>query len=264
MTIARSTDRRRGDFHYHRSGQGPSVVLIHAGFLDHRMWADAHGALSANYDVISYDVRGAGRSSRDLVAHSPSDDLAALLDELGIERAAIVGASMGARIALEFSALHPNRTRASVLCSLALPEFVTSDCNGMLAQFVRAVTEQHLEEATQLFTRMWFDGRREASSTNAAQRGAFVELIDLTFAETFVHQQWRTLEQIGPAEHIATPTLFLTGQDDWPDIHRTVAALDASMPDSRSVSIEGAAHMVNLDQPQEVFGHIDQFVSAHP
>ena len=50
--------------HYHRSGDGPPLVLIHGGFLDHRMWSDTHVALSANYDVISYDVRGAGESVR--------------------------------------------------------------------------------------------------------------------------------------------------------------------------------------------------------
>jgi len=249
---------------YRSIGEGPPVVLIHAGFLDQRMWFDTSRALSSNYRVITYDVRGAGGSARDDVDHSPRADLNALLDELGIERVALVGASMGARIALEFAAAQPDRTSSAVLCSLALPEFVTSDCDGMLQEFVGALTEGRLEDATQLFTRMWFDGRREMSSVDAGQRAAFVDLVDLTFASTFVHQQWRTLEEIGPLEQIRTPTLFVTGQDDWPDIHDTVAALDALMPDSARVSIQGAAHTLNLDRPRELVRLIDCFLSAHP
>jgi 3-oxoadipate enol-lactonase len=249
--------------HYHRSGDGPPLVLIHGGFLDHRMWSDTHVALSANYDVISYDVRGAGESVRDDLAHFPADDLNALLAELKIGRAVLVGLSMGARIAFELAATQPERIHASVLCSLALPEFVTSDCNGLLPEFVRSLTEGQSEDATQLFTRMWFDGRRKASSIHAARRANFVELVDLTFASTFVHQQWRTLDEIGPVEKILTPTLFLTGRDDWPDIHDTAAALDARMPQSSAVSIQDAAHTVNFDQPRALLRNINSFLASH-
>ena len=249
--------------HYHRSGDGPPLVLVHGGFLDHRMWSDTHLALSADYDVISYDVRGAGASVRDNEVHSPCVDLHELLDELGIERAAIVGLSMGARIAFEFAATQPARVRAAVLCSLALPEFVASDCNGMLPEFIQALTGGNAEEATQLFTRMWFDGRRKSSAVNVARRARFVELIDLSFAATFVNQKWQSLAEIGPVEAIHTPTMFITGRDDWPDIHETVAALDARMPESTAVSIQDAAHTINFDQPRALLRNITGFLAAH-
>lgn len=248
--------------HYRRSGDGSPVVLVHAGFLDHRMWSETHDALSSHHDVISYDVRGAGRSVRDDVVHSPSADLLALLDHLVIEQTALIGLSMGARIAFEVAAAHPERISSAVLCSLALPEFVTSDCDGMLPEFIRALTEGRNDDAAELFTRMWFDGRRERSALDAARRAEFGALVDLTFAATFVHQQWRTLESIGPVEHMRTPTLFVTGRDDWPDIHDTVAALDAMMPDSAAVAIAGAAHTLNLDQPGELLRIADDFISA--
>ncbi len=248
---------------YHRDGFGLPVVLVHTGFLDHRMWSETHRALSATYDVISYDVRGAGASERADGPHSPSEDLAALLDEVGIERAAIVGLSMGARIAFEFSAMHPNRTSAAVLCSLALPEYVTSDCNGMLPRFIQALTDHDISLATELFTRMWFDGRRASSAIDTERRAQFVDLIDFNFAAAFVHQRWRTLVDLGPLEELRTPTLFLTGHDDWPDIHATVAAIERRIPNSMSVSLDGAAHTLNFDRPDELLRHIDQFLSAH-
>src|SRR5207342_2107447 len=98
------------------------------------------------------------------------------------------------------------------------------------------------EAAAQLYTRMWFDGRRESSALDAAQRAAFAALVDLTFAQTFVHQKWRTLEDLGGVEHIRTPTLFIAGRSDWPDINDTTTALNSMMPSSAAVSIDGAAH----------------------
>ena len=101
--------------HVRRIGIGPPIVLVHAGFVDQQLWSAAQLALSAAYDVVTYDVRGAGRSPRDPVDHAPCDDLVALLDELHLDRVAIVGLSMGARIGLEVAATRPERVRALVL-----------------------------------------------------------------------------------------------------------------------------------------------------
>jgi pimeloyl-ACP methyl ester carboxylesterase len=228
------------------------------------MWSGVHEELSSSFDVISYDVRGAGWSPRAEGPHSPSDDLVTLLDALDIERVALVGSSMGSRIALELSAAHPERTSSAVLCSLALPEFATSDCNGLLPEFIRALTLQDLDEATELFTRMWFDGRRDPTSVDWTKRAAFVELVDLGFASSLIHQQWRTSDEVGPVEHLRTPTLFITGRDDWPDIHATAAALHRDMPNSSVVSLDSAAHTLTLDQPSMLLREIERFVTAHP
>jgi pimeloyl-ACP methyl ester carboxylesterase len=227
------------------------------------MWSKTHVALSSHFDVVSYDVRGAGRSSRDEVVHSPSEDLGALLDAFGIERAALIGLSMGARIAFELAAVQPDRISSATLCSLALPEFVTSDCDGMLPEFIRSLSQGRIDTAAQLYTRMWFDGRREPSSVDATRRAAFAKLVDLTFAQTFVHQKWRTLEEIGGVEHIRTPTLFINGRSDWPDIDDTITALNSMMPNSAAVSIDGAAHTLNLDQPRELLRIVKHFLSTH-
>jgi pimeloyl-ACP methyl ester carboxylesterase len=249
---------------WRRGGRGPAVVLLHGGFLDHRVWADAHDALSAGYDVVSVDFRGAGQSSREPTPHSPSQDLIDLLDELGLTRGALVGCSMGARAALEVAALRPERVRALVACSLALPEFVDSDCDGQLPEFVRAATTGDWVRAKELFTRMWFDGRRDPATVDARARERFEELIDLGFAATYPHQRWLTLDELGPVERIATPTRFVTGEADWPDIHRTAAALAARLPSADVVSLDGAAHTPNLDRPREWLDRVQGFLATHP
>lgn len=81
---------------YERAGQGPPVVLGHSSLLDSRQWDGQMPAFAAAHDTVRYDLRYYGRSERAGDGFSEADDLAALLDALGIESAAIVGSSYGA------------------------------------------------------------------------------------------------------------------------------------------------------------------------
>ncbi|MGH2457537.1 MAG: alpha/beta fold hydrolase, partial [Chloroflexota bacterium] len=89
---------------YRRSGNGPPLVLIHALGLDHRLWEPQVAPLGSGFDVISYDVRGHGASDVPPGPYTMRDfaeDLAGLLDALGVEVAHLVGISMGGMIAQE-------------------------------------------------------------------------------------------------------------------------------------------------------------------
>src|SRR5688572_26124324 len=74
------------------AGRDP-LVLVHAGVADARMWEPIVPALAAQHRVIRFDMRGFGRSRSAKGGFSPANDLAALLDDLAIERAHVVGAS---------------------------------------------------------------------------------------------------------------------------------------------------------------------------
>ena len=89
-----------GSLYYEAAGSGAPVILLHGGNLDRRMWDAQFALLRQRYRVIRYDARGFGRSSaadRPFAAH---DDLAALFRALNLSRAALVGLSMGGRIAI--------------------------------------------------------------------------------------------------------------------------------------------------------------------
>src|SRR2546421_5971548 len=113
-----------GSLPWDSSGDGPAVVLVHGFALTRAMWDDITPALSADHRVIRYDCRGFGESGPPdaAVPYSHADDLIALLDELGIERAALVGQSFGGQVALLAAIAAPSRVSALVLIDSVLDE----------------------------------------------------------------------------------------------------------------------------------------------
>jgi pimeloyl-ACP methyl ester carboxylesterase len=99
---------------YERRGKGTPLVLIHGYPLDHSIWNEVLPRLEDAFDVILPDVRGFGQSTTiddPYFVDDMASDVAALLDHLGIEKAAIAGHSMGGYIALAFARLYPTHIR---------------------------------------------------------------------------------------------------------------------------------------------------------
>ncbi len=113
---------------YEVVGAGPPLVLIHGHGLDARMWDDQFARFAVHYRVVRYDLRGFGKSAP--VGEAPyahEDDLAALLDYLGIARAAILGLSAGGAVAIDFALAYPTMTRALIVVDAALNGHVWSE-----------------------------------------------------------------------------------------------------------------------------------------
>ena len=107
------------DLYYEVHGKGPALVLAHGGGGNHLSWWQQVPALSKTCQVITFDHRSFGQS-RDL-PDGPGprafvQDLTALLDHVGIQKAAVVGQSMGGWTVGGFAATHPERTSALILC----------------------------------------------------------------------------------------------------------------------------------------------------
>lgn len=100
-------------------GHGEPVVFMHGGLADHRAALFRVGSLAASHRLIAPDVRGAGRSHHagPLTWELLADDLAALLDHLGLACAVVGGVSAGSGLALAFARRHPRRVRALLLVS---------------------------------------------------------------------------------------------------------------------------------------------------
>lgn len=112
------------DLHYQSVGKGESVVLIHGLGANLAFWfLSAVRVLAVNYRVITYDLRGHGKSSMPPQGYRLDDmivDLSSLLDHLQIERCHIVGHSFGARIALLYSIRFPERVRSLTVADTQL------------------------------------------------------------------------------------------------------------------------------------------------
>ena len=106
--------------YYEVHGEGEPLVLIHGAYAPLSMWGPILEGLSQHHRVIAMDMQGHGRTGdidRPIRYESLADDLAALMDHLGLDSADIVGYSMGAGVGLQFALRHPEKVRRQVLAS---------------------------------------------------------------------------------------------------------------------------------------------------
>src|SRR5436305_9474529 len=155
----RSVYGRRLELHHEIAGSGSTTVLIHEGIADSRMWDAQWPSYTERFRVLRYDMRGFGRSPLRPEPFSHGQDLLDLLDRLGIDRAALVGVSMGARVALEVTLARPQLVSALVLVGAALPAEGWSEAvRSYGAEEERLVEAGDVDGAAELTVRFWVDG----------------------------------------------------------------------------------------------------------
>src|SRR5688500_15038992 len=115
---------------YDVRGSGPPVVLITGSNLDRRMWAREAAWLARTHTVVRYDLRAHGQSDTATTAFSHLGDLIAVLDELQIARATLIGLSAGSTIALDAALEIPDRVERIVLSG----RFAAASMRGSLAR----------------------------------------------------------------------------------------------------------------------------------
>ena len=256
--------------YYEEAGRGPAVVLIHGGYLDHRLWDHEFQWLARDYRVVRYDVRAHGLSQTEAGSWSDYEDLRALLDSLGIERAAIVGHSMGGRIAADLALAYPGRVSALVFMGPGLSgaPFGSDQIRAYSAELSQALRGQSF--GTREFSRLievlahwWCDGpSRAPSAVDPAVRAKVLEMLAGS------EQRWRLgdgseLEPPawGRLREIRAPTLAIAGALDVVDILEIVDAIAAQVSGARRVVIPGAAHAVNLEKPAEFEAVVRPFLA---
>jgi 3-oxoadipate enol-lactonase len=249
-------------------GDGPPVLLVHAGIADSRMWEPLGERLvAAGYRTIAPDLRGFGRSPLPAETFSPAADLVEVLDELGIERAPVVGASFGGRVTLELALRAPERVSALALLASALDDFDASDELEAFDEAETAAAEAgHFDEATDLLLRMWLDrpgrtgvdpGVRALVTTMARRAFEVQDGVDAEFEELDPPIARRLGE-------IRVPGLVVIGEDDVDDFDRIAAQLARELPGAEGVvRIRGAAHLPALERPAETAEALLGFLSRH-
>src|SRR5262249_10566671 len=100
---------------YEETGDGPAVLLLHAGGADHRMWGGDFDRPGAGHPPIPLALSGAGGSPYPEKPWSPDQLMAGVLDLIGVQHAAVVGVSLGAGVAIDFAIARPERTWALVV-----------------------------------------------------------------------------------------------------------------------------------------------------
>ncbi len=242
-------------------GKGAALVLIHGGNTDRRMWNQQFTAWSSRYRVIRYDVRGFGRSTRPDEEYGSHDDLAAILDSLGVREATIIGLSLGGRIAVDFALTHPQRVRALVLIGPGLSGFSWSSAPDSSWVGISAAVKRGDSSAAAEY---WLRSPYMKPAMEQHRLRAWVRRLALENAGSWVGtDRERELDPpaYGRLREIRAPVLAVVGARDIPDIQRIVAKLVSDLPNPRLVTIPGSGHMVNLERPVELDRAIQSFLN---
>jgi pimeloyl-ACP methyl ester carboxylesterase len=241
--------------YYEISGSGEPLVLVHAGIADSRMWDGQLAAFARRYQVIRYDMRGFGRSAMVEGPFSHHEDLRALLDSLGIERAFLVGCSIGGRAIIDFALEHPERVRALVPVGSALGGFdAGDDPPEQWEELVAAENAGDLGRVSALEVRIWVDGPyRGPDGVDSGVRDLVAEmnLIALKNEASGLGDE-RPLEPpaVNRLAEIQVPTLVIVGDLDRPEIIEAADLLERRIPRARRAVIPGTAHLPNMERPR--------------
>lgn len=241
------------------AGSGPPVIFLHGIGGNRSNWHRQQVALEDSFTAIAWDGRGYGDSDDTDGPRQFSDfgdDLARLLDHFEIERAHLVGLSMGARILMEFAPRHLGRVATLTLC----------DC---FYGFANALTPEKQREYIELRERPLLEGKTFADlaprlvaslvSENASRsvRDELRHSIEALRPEPYLKtlRASVTFDQTESLAGLTVPTQLIFGSEDQltpPSIGQEMVDL---LPDAQLAVIDGAGHLSNLEAPEK-FNHI--------
>ena len=251
-------------FYYEIAGEGPPLVLLHAGIADGRMWDEQFQVFAEHYQVLRYDRRGFGKTDMVAGAYSHHRDLYELLKLLQIEHAALVGCSQGAKIAVDFTLEHPEMTDALVLVAPALGGFAfTGDMPRQAEELELAEEAGDMAQVNELELQIWVDGPYRTPDQVDAQvreRVREMNLIALQTPDGLGSEQPLEPAAAGRLAELHTPTLVIVGDLDTPKTLAAAGFLATHIAGARKVEMTGVAHLPNMERPEEFNRHVLSFL----
>jgi 3-oxoadipate enol-lactonase len=250
-------------------GEGPPVVLLHAGLTDSRLWEPQLRSFPKSHTVLRVDLPGFGNSPFETNPVSFRGAVRDAMDAEGIARAALVGVSLGGNTALELTVESPEHVSALVLVGAGLPDHAWSEeVTSFFAAEEEALERGDLDAAVDANLRTWLAGpRRSLDDIDPSQRELVGEMQRQAFRQQEGHQDVR-MSRLEPPEserlaEVNVPTLVLTGDEDVSDIHRIADRLAAGIPGAERATISEAAHLPSLERPEEFDRIVLGFFAQH-
>ena len=249
--------------HYEVAGEGPAIVFAHGLGGNHLSWWQQLAHFAPRYTCVAFSHRGFPPSSPvpgDRAPDSYADDLAALVDELGLGEVALVGQSMGGWTCLEYALREPRRVRALVMAStsgtLDYKQLRDKEIEDWLRRAPAALQEMQARGVLPA------SGERMAREQPAAAH-LYRQIYQLTPAEfrESVRKRIGELRCRPPTllAQLPMPVLFLTGEEDWVFPPAAGPALARLAPKGEAVRVPEAGHSVYFEraaQFNELIGRI--------
>ncbi|MFG1942516.1 alpha/beta fold hydrolase [Nonomuraea sp. NPDC048826] len=236
-------------------GSGRPVVLLHGGFLDHRMWDDQIPAFAAGHRVIVPDARGHGRSANATAPYRLTDDLAALLRHLDTGPAILVGLSMGGSLAIDTALEHPDLVSAVVVSGAGTsePYFTDPWTTRATATWHAAMGAGDLDASIQGFMLFAAGPHRSLDDVDRQVANRLRTMARDTMTKHHAGEPNHLIPVTDTWERLASitvPVLAVNGALDSPDHLGMAERLTNAVPNGHTTSIDGTAHYPNMEHPE--------------
>lgn len=254
--------------YYEIAGEGDPFLMIHAGVADSRQWNNEFAHYATRLRVLRYDMRGYGKSEPVDGEFSHLQDLTALLDHLQIDQPLIaMGCSMGGGLAMNLALTRPSKVRALIMVDAGPPGLeLDTPSPSEFAEAEKAYKVGDLDLVAEIETKIWFDGMgRTPAQVNPAMRKLVYEMD----RQALSHEAKRLGKRLPDTEvpaverliELRVPMLVIVGAHDTPYILAAADYMVEKIPSARKVTIDDAAHLPNLDQPEEFQDIITTFLN---
>lgn len=243
------------NIYFESAGSGPGLVFIHAGVADRRMWDAQFEGFAPRFRVVRYDHRGFGKSKMPDGPFALRRDLHSVLAHLGIEKAALVGCSLGGATAIDFTLEHPGRVTALIPVGSGVSGWNewTDEAIRYWTEFMRLAKNGDVDRARDMDAQLWIDGTRDPAKIAANYRARARELHRDNFTLDRLQHPEEELKPpaVGRLGEIKCPTMVLVGDSDTPELVRLADRIAREVAGSRHVTIDNAAHLPSLEHPEE-------------
>ncbi len=250
---------------------GPALIFLHAGVADRRMWQAQLPAFSGRHRAVAYDRRGFGETRYEAETFSHVDDLLAVLDQLGIASAVLVGCSQGGRIAIDFTLTHPGRVAGLFLVAPAVTgaprtEDFPPAVEAVLELLEEAEEEEDLDRINLLEAWLWLDGpASEEGRVSGPLRDLFLVMNDRALHAPDPGPE--TNPAAFPVAYarladLTPPSQVIWGDADFPHVQQRCVHLVQAMPQALGSVIPGTAHLPNMEQPEVFNTQLREFLEG--
>ena len=249
--------------YYESYGHGEPIILIHAGVTDMRMWDFQINDLSKKFTVVRFDQRGFGKSSIPKQKYNPILDIITLMDSCEIDKAHIIGISLGALQAIDLAIEYPERVKTLIISGASLPDWqLPKDVLAKHIEFTRYVMENGPDSAVK---RMLIDPYWSQSIPDnkyKKSRELFENILIDNKKSFTVNWQLRELpiDLVDRIENIDCTVLMFKPENEMSSIVPIADTLAKKIPNIKIVEIADASHLLNMEKPDEFNMTIIEFI----
>jgi pimeloyl-ACP methyl ester carboxylesterase len=256
--------------YYEIAGEGHPLLFVHAGFVDSRMWDEQFAFFAKHYRVIRYDMRGFGKSDPAEAPVVRRFELHHLMQHLQIEKAAVIGCSMGGEIALDLTLEHPASISALVLVSTAPGGFeMQGEMPPVMLEMIGALQQNDLQRASELQLRLWIDGPfRTPDQVNSDIRQKAAKMNQIAVSNmAWIKADFEPNQPLDPPaaaqlSSLQVPALIVAGELDHPEILRAAEFMDSSIPNAQKKILPESAHLPNMEKAESFNQFVFDFLQA--